>query len=86
VDVPTSWKRLHSGFPNYSTLFRAASLSLVLERRRPAATPCAEVLMTEDQVRALMEAGMMPLVSYRDSDRVRMAGFRAINGDALVGD
>jgi type VI secretion system protein ImpC len=47
------------------------------------ATPCAEVLMTDDQVRALMESGLMPIVSYRDTDRVRLAGFRAINGEAL---
>lgn len=47
-------------------------------------TPCAEVLMTEDQVRALMELGLTPLVSFRDSDRVRVAGLRAINGKALL--
>ncbi len=46
-------------------------------------TPCAEVLMTETQVRALIDLGLMPLVSFRDSDRVRLAGLRAINGKAL---
>jgi type VI secretion system protein ImpC len=46
-------------------------------------TPCAEVWMTEAQVLALIELGLMPLVSYRDSDRVRLAGFRAINGKEL---
>jgi len=25
----------------------------------------------------------MPLVAFKDSDRVRLAGFRAINGDEL---
>ena len=48
------------------------------------ATPCAEVLMTEAQVLALIEMGMMPLVSYAESDRVRLAGFRAINGKELA--
>jgi type VI secretion system protein ImpC len=60
-------------------------LHLYQEDGETKATPCAEVLMTEDQVRALMDAGLMPLVSYRDSDRVRLAGFRAINGGELAG-
>jgi type VI secretion system protein ImpC len=47
------------------------------------ATPCAEILMSETEVRALMELGLMPLVSFRDSNRVRLAGVRAINGQAL---
>jgi type VI secretion system protein ImpC len=47
-------------------------------------TPCAEVLMTEGQALALIEMGMMPLVSYAESDRVRLAGFRAINGKELA--
>jgi type VI secretion system protein ImpC len=46
-------------------------------------TPCGEVWMTETQVLALIEMGLMPLVSFKDSDRVRLAGFRAINGDEL---
>jgi type VI secretion system protein ImpC len=47
-------------------------------------TPCAEVWMTEAQVGALIELGLMPLISFRDSDRIRVAGFRAINGDSLT--
>lgn len=47
-------------------------------------TPCAEVWMTETQVLALIELGLMPMVSFRDSDRVRLAGFRAINGEELA--
>lgn len=46
-------------------------------------TPCAEVWMTESQAEALMELGLMPLICFRDSDRVRLAGFRAINGKSL---
>jgi type VI secretion system protein ImpC len=46
-------------------------------------TPCAEVCLTETQVLALIDLGLMPLVSYKDSDRVRVAGFRAINGEEL---
>jgi len=47
-------------------------------------TPCAEVWMTETQVLALIEMGLMPLVSFKDSDRVRLAGFRSINGEELA--
>jgi len=46
-------------------------------------TPCAEVWLTEPQVRALMDMGLMPLVSFRDDDRVRLAGVRSITGAAL---
>jgi type VI secretion system protein ImpC len=46
-------------------------------------TPCAEVWMTEHHVRALIELGMIPLVSFRDQDRVRVAGLRAITGAAM---
>jgi type VI secretion system protein ImpC len=46
-------------------------------------TPCAEVWMTEPQVSALIDLGLMPLISFRDSDRIRLAGFRAINSAAL---
>jgi type VI secretion system protein ImpC len=47
-------------------------------------TPCAEVWMTEPEVSALMEMGLMPLISFRDSDRIRLAGFRAINSTPLA--
>jgi type VI secretion system protein ImpC len=47
-------------------------------------TPCAETWMTETQILALIDLGLMPLVSFRDSDRVRLAGFRAINGEELA--
>ncbi len=47
-------------------------------------TPCSEIWMTETQVLSMIDLGMMPLVSFRDSDRVRLAGFRAINGEELA--
>lgn len=46
-------------------------------------TPCAEVWMTEAQVLALIDVGLMPLVAFKDSHRVRLAGFRAVNGEEL---
>jgi type VI secretion system protein ImpC len=47
-------------------------------------TPCAEVWMTEPEVSALIDLGLMPLISFRDSDRIRLAGFRAINSAPLA--
>jgi hypothetical protein len=46
-------------------------------------TPCAELFMTETQVLALIDQGLMPLVSYKDRALVRLAGFRAVNGARL---
>ena len=46
-------------------------------------TPAAELWMTEAEVSALVELGLMPLVSDQDTGRVRLSGFRAINGKAL---
>jgi hypothetical protein len=46
-------------------------------------TPCAELFMTETQVLALIDQGLMPLVSYKDRPLVRLAGFRAVNSARL---
>lgn len=40
--------------------------------------PCAEIPMTEAGVQKMIDAGVMPLVSFRDSDRVRVASFQSI--------
>jgi type VI secretion system protein ImpC len=40
--------------------------------------PCAEVLLTEDAVEHLLEAGLIPLVSFRDRDTVRVMRFQSI--------
>lgn len=42
-------------------------------------TPCAEMFMSETQVLALIDQGLMPLISYKDRALVRLAGFRAVN-------
>jgi type VI secretion system protein ImpC len=46
-------------------------------------TPCGEFFMTETQVLALIDRGLMPLVSYKDRPLVRLAGFRAVNSARL---
>jgi type VI secretion system protein ImpC len=45
--------------------------------------PCGEVWLTQTQAEGLMELGFIPLVSFRDQDRVRVAGMRSINGSPL---
>lgn len=47
--------------------------------------PCAEIPMTEISVNKLVDAGFMPLVSYKDTDRVKLAMFQSITGSALPG-
>jgi len=46
-------------------------------------TPCAELSMTEAQVLALIDCGLMPVVSYKDRPLVRLTGFRALNSKDL---
>jgi len=46
-------------------------------------TPCGEFFMTETQVLALIDRGLMPLVSYKDRPLVRLAGFRSVTGKPL---
>lgn len=40
--------------------------------------PCAEIPMTETGVQKMIDAGIIPLVSFRDSERVRVASFQSI--------
>ncbi|HTS29808.1 MAG TPA: type VI secretion system contractile sheath large subunit [Bryobacteraceae bacterium] len=40
--------------------------------------PCAEVLLTEGSAELLLERGLMPLLSMKGSDRVRLARFQSI--------
>jgi type VI secretion system protein ImpC len=47
-------------------------------------TPCAELFMTETQVLALIDQGLMPLISYKDRALVRLAGFRSVTSKPLA--
>jgi type VI secretion system protein ImpC len=40
--------------------------------------PCAEIVLTETVSDLLIEQGLMPLLSFRDSDRVRLARFQSV--------
>jgi type VI secretion system protein ImpC len=53
-------------------------LHISLRAGESQAKPCAEVLLTEDAVGRLLDEGLMPLVSFKDRDRVRLARFQSI--------
>lgn len=40
--------------------------------------PCAEILFTESACEKLLEEGLMPLISFRNSDRIQLARFQSI--------
>lgn len=47
--------------------------------------PCGEVLLTENAVELLLNHGLMPLVSYKNTDKVRLARFQSIADTGLKG-
>ena len=40
--------------------------------------PCCEVLLTQNACEQMMEHGLMPLVSYKNTDHVKLARFQSI--------
>ena len=40
--------------------------------------PCAEALLTERAAEVIMSSGFMPLLSFRDQDRIRLARFQSL--------
>jgi type VI secretion system protein ImpC len=53
-------------------------LHIYLKAGESESKPCAEVLLTEDAVERILEAGLMPLVSFKGRDRVRLVRFQSI--------
>ncbi|HUQ92798.1 MAG TPA: type VI secretion system contractile sheath large subunit [Bryobacteraceae bacterium] len=49
-------------------------------------TPCGEAFLSETAMERMHEAGLMCLMSFANSDQVRLAGFRSVSagGDALA--
>lgn len=47
--------------------------------------PCSEVLLTDAAVYKLMDLGFMPLMTYKNSDRVKLARFQSIADTELKG-
>jgi type VI secretion system protein ImpC len=57
-----------NGFPVHTYISAGKTVS----------TPCAGVLLTQTAAEAILEKGIMPLLSYRDQDRVRLGRFQSI--------
>jgi type VI secretion system protein ImpC len=53
-------------------------LHVYREEGESVAKPCAELLLHETDVEELLDAGIMPLASIRDTDRVRLVRFQSI--------
>ena len=53
-------------------------LLLTRDDHTVTAQPCAEVLFGEAEARALIEAGITPLVAVKDQDRVRVPGIHPL--------
>jgi type VI secretion system protein ImpC len=45
---------------------------------QPESKPCAEVLLTEDAAERIVEEGLIPLISFKDRDIVRVVRFQSI--------
>ena len=46
--------------------------------------PCAEVLLTLSAAEIILDRGLMPLLSFRDRDVVRLARFQSIRDPLTV--
>lgn len=42
-------------------------------------TPCSEIVLTESTLEKILEQGLIPIVSYRDTDKIRVARFQSIS-------
>jgi type VI secretion system protein ImpC len=40
--------------------------------------PCAEAWFTEQAVECVLDTGLIPLISYKDQDRIRLARFQSL--------
>jgi len=49
--------------------------------------PCAEAWLTEDAAERLLDEGLMPVVSYKNQDRIRLVRFQSLASPptALIG-
>jgi len=53
-------------------------LHLYKDKGEPRTKPCAEVVFTEDTADIILEKGLMPLLSFKNQDRVRLARFQSL--------
>lgn len=53
-------------------------LHVYKEQGESKAKPCAEVVLTEGAAEAILEKGIMPLLSFKNQDTVRLARFQSL--------
>lgn len=53
-------------------------LHLYKEAGEPRTKPCAEVVFTEETAELILENGIMPLLSFKNQDRIRLARFQSL--------
>lgn len=71
---------LHQGCFQPATLLDIEDLPLHIVNTggERSALPCAEYLLTLQAAEALLEAGLMPLLSFKEQDRIRLARVQSI--------
>ena len=68
------WNMSQNFFHDISNL----PLHLFKTGNEGATKPCAEISMTESFCERLLEEGLIPLISFKDSDRIRIGRFQSI--------
>jgi type VI secretion system protein ImpC len=53
-------------------------LHVYKDRGEPKSKPCAEVLLTHTAAEAILGNGIMPLLAFKDQDKVRLARFQSV--------
>ena len=66
-----------------STELGGMPLDVFLEEGEMVAHPCTEVMLGERDIAALLARGIMPALSIRNSDAIRLTTFRSLSGDLL---
>ncbi len=64
--------------PGTATEIEQLPLHIYQREGEPESKPCAEVLLTEDAAERMLDQGLMPLVSLKGRDRVRLVRFQSI--------
>ena len=65
-------------YPGMNLEIGGLPLHLLLGPGGTTTKPCAEAVLGERAVERIMDRGLMPLISMRDSDRIRLLRFRSI--------
>lgn len=57
-------------------------LHVYKEETETKTKPCAEVVLTERAMEEILGGGLMPLLSFKDQDRIRLARFQSVSDPA----